>query len=117
MCEVEDCSGRQVHRAIKWQKAAQRLKKERWLTTWHKGVEGQISALLIIDPTAGDLASSLTEACQKFEEATDIKVAVKLRAGIERSQSQDPVPCRFIEKVWYDTYHLFVSYQLTRNSR
>ena len=36
---------------------------------------------------------------------------------LERSQSQDPVPCRFIEKVWYDIYHLFVSYQLTRNSR
>ena len=36
---------------------------------------------------------------------------------LERSQSQDPVPYRFIKKVWYDIYHLFVSYQLTRNSR
>ena len=36
---------------------------------------------------------------------------------VERSQSQDPVPYRFIEKVWYDIYHIFVSYQLTRNSR
>ena len=36
---------------------------------------------------------------------------------IERSQSQEPVPCRFIKKVWYDIYHLFVSYQLTRHSR
>ena len=40
-----------------------------------------------------------------------------LYCGLERSQSQDPVPYRFIEKVWYDIYHLFVSYQLTRNSR
>ena len=38
-------------------------------------------------------------------------------AALERSQSQDPVPYRFIEKVWYDINHLFVSYQLTRNSR
>ena len=29
--------------------------------------------------------------------------------GVERSQSQDPVPCRFIKKVRYDIYHLFVS--------
>ena len=36
---------------------------------------------------------------------------------LERSQSQEPVPYRFIEKVWYDIYHLLVSYQLTRNSR
>ena len=38
-------------------------------------------------------------------------------AIVERSQSQDPVPYRFIEKVWYDIYYLFVSYQLTRHSR
>ena len=31
---------------------------------------------------------------------------------LERSQSQDPVPYQLIEKVWYDIYHLFVSYQL-----
>ena len=36
---------------------------------------------------------------------------------LERSQSQDPVHCRLIKKVWYDIYHFFVSYQLTRNSR
>ena len=81
MCEVEDSGGRQVHRARKWQKAARRLEKERKLVTWHKGEKGQISAPLIIDPTPGDLTSSIKQACRKFEEATNIRVAVKLRAG------------------------------------
>ena len=81
MCEVEDAGGRQVHRARKWQKAARRLEKERKVSTWHKKVEGQMSAPLIIKPTPGDLTSSMKVACRKFEEATNIRVAVKLRAG------------------------------------
>ena len=82
-----------MHRARKWQKAARRLEKEQKLTTWHKGSEGQISAPLIIDPTAGDLAPSLKEACRKFEEATDIRVAVKLRAGrsLKRDAKSEPL--------------------------
>ena len=56
-------------------------KKEKRQVTWHKEVEGQISAALIIDPMAGDLTSKLKLVCRKFDEGTGIKVVVKLRAG------------------------------------
>ena len=46
-----------------------------------------MSAPLIIDPTPGYLTLSMKQACRKFEEATNIRVAVKLRAG--RSEKSD----------------------------
>ena len=94
MCEVEDSGGRQVHRAREWQKAARRLEKESRKATWHQGAEGQISAPLIIDPTAGGLTSNLKEACSKFEEATGIRVAVKLRAGKSLKSDAKSEPLR-----------------------
>ena len=40
-----------------------------------------MSAPLIIDPTAGGLAEELKDVCRKFEEVTDMRVAVQERAG------------------------------------
>ena len=58
-----------------------RLEKERKREKWHQSKEGQVSAPLIIDPTAGSLAEEMKEICRKFEEVTEMRVAVQERAG------------------------------------
>ena len=68
MCKVEDEAGRPIHRAREWQKAARRLEKEKKVVTWHQGRSDQISAPLIIDPTAGDLTQRMKKVYSRFEE-------------------------------------------------
>ena len=58
-----------------------RLAKERKKEKWHQAKEGQVSAPLIIDPTAGNLATEFKDVCKKFEEVTEMRVVVQERAG------------------------------------
>ena len=51
------------------------------VTNWHKSQNYQVSAPLIIDPTAGTTTSDMKEVCQKFEAVTGMRVAVLERAG------------------------------------
>ena len=55
--------------------------KEIKITNWHKSQKNQVSAPLIIDPTAGDTTKELREVCRKFESVTGMRVAVQERAG------------------------------------
>ena len=57
------------------------LDKERKKEKWHQAHQGQVSAPLIIDPTAGNLAAEFKEVCRKFEEMTEMRVVVQERAG------------------------------------
>ena len=81
MCKTEDEGGRPIHRAREWQKAARRLEKERKSTAWQNSGKRRISAPLIIDPTAGRFTEKMKVACQKFGEAMDMDMVVKVRAG------------------------------------
>jgi hypothetical protein len=81
MCRTEDESGRPIHRARDWQKAARRLDKERKATSWHKNNQSGLSAPLIVDPSAGKLVEKMKSACKSFSESLNIHVTVKLRAG------------------------------------
>ena len=67
--------------------ASRRLEKEQKRETWHRNGKDQVSAPLIIDPTAGELTANLKKACVKFEAASGICVSVRLRAG--RSVKKD----------------------------
>ena len=81
LCEEEDAGIRPVHRPREWKEKERRLEKERKREKWHQSKEGQVSAPLIIDPTAGSLAEEMKEICRKFEEVTEMRVAVQERAG------------------------------------
>ena len=76
MCSEEDMGVRPIHRSRSW-KAKERLReKERKATSWHQNQRNQISAPLIVDPTAGNMTKELKEVCRRFEAVTGMRVAV-----------------------------------------
>ena len=83
MCKVEGGGGRPVHRAREWQQAARRLERElkhaNRLTS--KSDREQISALLIVDPTNGNLTNKLEYICSKVNTANGVSFMVRERAG------------------------------------
>ena len=81
MCKEEDAGVRPVHRPREWKEKERRQEKEKKRQNWHRSKEGQVSAPLIIDPTAGGLADELKEVCRQFEKVTEMRVAVQERAG------------------------------------
>ena len=81
MKEEEDAGVRPIHRPREWKEKERRLAKERKKEKWHQAKEGQVSAPLIIDPTAGNLATEFKDVCKKFEEVTEMRVVVQERAG------------------------------------
>ena len=81
MCKEEDAGVRPVHRPREWKEKERRKEKEKKRETWHQTKAGQVSAPLIVDPTAGSLAEEMKEICRKFEDVTDMRVAVQQRAG------------------------------------
>ena len=94
MCGEEDRGVRPIHRSRVW-KAKERMKeKERKMTSWHKSQKNQISAPLIIDPTAGTMTKELKEVCRKFESVTGMRVAVQERAGDSVKHMAKPEPLR-----------------------
>ena len=70
MCKVEDEGGRPIHRAREWQKAARRLDKETKPANWHKTYPNQISSLLIVYPTSGEMTANLKEKCKQFQKTS-----------------------------------------------
>ena len=70
MQEDEDAGVRPVFRPREWKEKERRLDKERKKEKWHQAHQGQVSAPLIIDPTAGNLAGEFKDVCKSFEEVT-----------------------------------------------
>ena len=91
---MEDKGGRPIHRAREWQQATRRLEKELRAGNWHKGDKKEISAPLIVDPTNGNLTKNLKDTCNKFHQATGIKVTVRERAGSSLKSDAKPEPLR-----------------------
>ena len=73
------------------------LEKEKKVVTWHQGRSDQISAPLIIDPTAGDLTQRMKKVCSRFEEDANMRVAVKERAGRKMKADCKPEPLRKLD--------------------
>ena len=76
MCEEEACT-----QARDWKSQKRRMEKERKASCEHKGLENQVSAPLILEPTGGSLTKGLKDVCAKFEQLTGMMVAVLERAG------------------------------------
>ena len=91
---MEDEGGRPIHRAREWQQVSRRLDKELRAGNWHKGDKNEISAPLIVDPTHGDLTKKLKHTCNKFQQATGIKVTVRQRAGASMKTDTKAEPLR-----------------------
>ena len=85
-CQEEDQGTRPIHRPREWKERQRRLEKERKITKWHQTKPGQVSAPLILDPTAGNMAIEMREICCKFETMTGMKILVKERAGEKNKQ-------------------------------
>ena len=103
--EAEESGIRPVHRKREWKRAERRLEKEKKRGgSWHKGGEGQITAPLILDPTAGGLSQAIRTACEHFDKATGIKVALKLRAGMSVKSDAKSEPLRKKECVRIDCF-------------
>ena len=81
MCEDEDNGVRPIHRPREWKERERRLEKEAKVTNWHKSRPDQVSAPLILDPTAGSLSKDAKEVCRRFEQVTGMRVVVQERAG------------------------------------
>ena len=81
MCADQEAGKRPVHRPREWKERERGLEKERKRQNWHQRREGQVSAPLIIDPTAGSLTAEMKEVCRKFEEVTSMRIQVQERAG------------------------------------
>ena len=94
MCEKEDAGVRPVHRPREWKEKERRQEKERKRNNWHQSKTGQVSAPLIIDPTAGPLTKEMKEICRKFEEVTEMRVVVQERAGNALKHLAKPEPLK-----------------------
>ena len=94
MCEEEDKGGRPVHRPREWREKERRREKELKLSNWHKTKKKQVSAPLILDPTAGNLTKEMKEVCVKFEKVTGMHVAVQERAGVSNKSLAKSEPLR-----------------------
>ena len=57
MCEDEDKGVRPIHRPRHWKAKKRKREKEMKLTNLHKSQREQISAPLILDPTAGSMTN------------------------------------------------------------
>ena len=94
MCKDEDEGVRPIHRAREWQMQARRREKESKREAWHKSENGQVSAPLILDPTAGGLTADLRKICDRFEKGTNMRVVTKERAGKAMRQDAKSEPFR-----------------------
>ena len=94
MCKVEDEGGRPIHMAREWQQSARRLEKELRTANWHKTDKAEISAPLIVDPTAGKLTKKLKETCEKFFKSSGISVTVRERAVLSVRSDAKSSPSR-----------------------
>ena len=81
MCQDEDEGKRPIHRARDWQEPARRLEKESRRESWHQAGSSQITAPLILDPTAGDLTRKLKAVCEIFEKSSGLRVTLREGAG------------------------------------
>ena len=68
MMEEEDAGVRPMYRPREWKEKERRLAKEQKRQNWHQSKEGQVSAPLIIDPTAGNLAGEFKDVCKSFKQ-------------------------------------------------
>ena len=94
LCKEEDEGVRPVHRPREWKEKERRREKEMKSQTWHRKEKGQVSAPLIIDPTAGGLTADFKEVCTKFEKVTGMRVAVQERAGNALKHLAKPEPLK-----------------------
>ena len=94
MCKDEDEGRRPIHRAREWQMLARRREKESKREAWHKAENGQVSAPLILDPTAGGLTAELKKICDRFEKGTNMRVVTRERAGMAMRQDAKSEPFR-----------------------
>ena len=81
MCQEEDDGTRPIHRPRSWKEEERRREKELKRTHWHKNKPGQVSAPLILDPTAGDMSKEMKSVCKDLEKVTGWRVPVVERAG------------------------------------
>jgi hypothetical protein len=81
MCDDEDKGIRPVHRSRAWREKERKREKEIKVTNWHTNQLNQVSAPLILDPTAGSMTNEIKEVCRKFESVTGMRVVVQERAG------------------------------------
>ena len=81
MCMEEDEGVRPIHRPRSWKEKERRREKELKRTNWHQSKAKQVSAPLIIDPTAGEMTKDMRAVCKDFEKVTGWRVPVVERAG------------------------------------
>ena len=94
MCEEEDKGGRPVHRPREWRERERRREKELKVVNWHKNQKNQVSAPLILDPTAGSMTKEMKIVCNQFEKVTGMRVVVQERAGIKNKSLAKSEPLR-----------------------
>ena len=81
MCVEEDEGIRPIHRPRSWKEKERRTEKDLKRTNWHQTKANQVSAPLILDPTAGDLTRDMKAVCTDFEKVTGWRIPVVERAG------------------------------------
>ena len=81
MCVEEDEGVRPIHRPRSWKEKERRREKELKRTNWHQSKAKQVSAPLILDPTAGEMTRDMRAVCNDFEKVTGWRIPVVERAG------------------------------------
>ena len=81
MCVEEDEGVRPIHRPRSWKEKERRREKELKRTNWHQSKAKQVSAPLILDPTAGEMTKDMRAVCNDFEKVTGWRIPVVERAG------------------------------------
>ena len=82
LCLEEEQGIRPIHRPRSWKEKERRRAKELKRSNWHQSKAKQVSAPLILDPTAGDMTKDMKAVCRDFEKVTGWRVPVVERAGL-----------------------------------
>ena len=82
LCKEKEEGVRPIHRPRKWKEDEGQREKELKRTNWHQNQPNQVSAPLILDPTAGDMTRDMKEVCKNFENVTGWRIPVIEKAGL-----------------------------------
>ena len=104
MCLEEDEGIRPIYRPRSWKEEERRREKELKRTSWHQTKTNQVSAPLILDPTAGEMTKEMKATCKGFEKVTGWRVPVEERAGLSMRSMAKAKPLKKKGCQWADCF-------------
>ena len=94
MCAEKFPGGGPVNKPRHWRELERRREKEMKVLNWHTSQKNQISAPLILNPTAGFMTREIKKGYANFKKVTGMRVCVQERAEMSNKSLAMSEPLR-----------------------